>query len=171
MMLYFYSFHTSNFTLWLSHLFIFIDLEFLILRFVTRVCLWVSLGLKFQCFFFFFSLKKFLLDSDFGNLILVSQIIKLAAVRINGMVERLQLSQQIRENVYCLFQQILSQRTFLFFNRHIDQIILCSFYGVAKVEYMNLWQILGICCQHFWFTYTSNILASRFLSWASPLRK
>lgn len=64
----------------------------------------------------------------------VSQIVKLAAVRISGMVERLQLSQQIRENVYCLFQQILNQRTSLFFNRHIDQIILCCFYGIAKVQ-------------------------------------
>ncbi|GKU91384.1 hypothetical protein SLEP1_g5266 [Rubroshorea leprosula] len=54
------------------------------------------------------------------------------------MVERLQLSQQIRESVYCLFQQILSQQTSLFFNRHIDQIILCCFYGVAKISQLNL---------------------------------
>ncbi|KAL4570058.1 hypothetical protein LXL04_025708 [Taraxacum kok-saghyz] len=67
-----------------------------------------------------------------------SKIVKLAAVRINGMVERLQLSQQIRERVYCLFQQILSQRTALFFNRHIDQIILCCFYGVAKITQLSL---------------------------------
>lgn len=63
-----------------------------------------------------------------------SQINKLAAVRINGMVERLQLSQQIRESVYCLFQRVLAQQTSLLFNRHIDQIILCCFYGVAKVR-------------------------------------
>ncbi|KAL8519914.1 hypothetical protein ACS0TY_010739 [Phlomoides rotata] len=67
-----------------------------------------------------------------------SKIVKLAAVRINGMVERLHLSQQIRESVYCLFQKILSQRTTLFFNRHIDQIILCCFYGVAKISQLNL---------------------------------
>lgn len=67
-----------------------------------------------------------------------SKIVKLAAVRINGMVERLQLSQQIRERVYCLFQQILGQRTSLFFNRHIDQIILCCFYGVAKITQLSL---------------------------------
>ncbi|EYU26041.1 hypothetical protein ABFS82_11G082100 [Erythranthe guttata] len=67
-----------------------------------------------------------------------SKIVKLAAVRINGMVERLQLSQQIRESVYCLFQKILGQRTTLFFNRHIDQIILCCFYGVAKISQLNL---------------------------------
>ncbi|CAK9178793.1 unnamed protein product [Ilex paraguariensis] len=66
------------------------------------------------------------------------KIVKLAAVRISGMVERLQLSQQIKESVYCLFQKILDQRTPLFFNRHIDQIILCCFYGVAKISQLNL---------------------------------
>lgn len=66
------------------------------------------------------------------------KIVKLAAVRINGMVERLQLSPKIRESVYCLFQKIVSQQTTLFFNRHIDQIILCCFYGVAKISQLNL---------------------------------
>ncbi|XP_057950261.1 retinoblastoma-related protein [Malania oleifera] len=76
--------------------------------------------------------------AETGINIFFSKIVKLAAVRINGMVERLQLSQQIRENVYCLVQHILSQRTSLFFNRHIDQIILACFYGVAKISQMNL---------------------------------
>ncbi|KAL3844511.1 hypothetical protein ACJIZ3_001914 [Penstemon smallii] len=70
--------------------------------------------------------------------VFLGKIMKLAAVRINGMVERLQLSQQLRESVYCLFQKILGQRTSLFFNRHIDQIILCCFYGVAKISQLNL---------------------------------
>ncbi|XP_057721119.1 retinoblastoma-related protein isoform X1 [Arachis stenosperma] len=76
--------------------------------------------------------------AETGINIFFGKIIKLGAVRISGMVERLQLSQQIRENVYCLFQQILNQRTSLFFNRHIDQIILCCFYGVAKISQLNL---------------------------------
>ncbi|XP_062174750.1 retinoblastoma-related protein isoform X1 [Alnus glutinosa] len=76
--------------------------------------------------------------AETGINIFFTKITKLAAVRINGMVERLQLSQEIRENVYCLFQQILSQRTSLFFNRHIDQIILCCFYGVAKISQLTL---------------------------------
>ncbi|XP_028053468.1 retinoblastoma-related protein [Camellia sinensis] len=67
-----------------------------------------------------------------------SKIVKLGAFRINGMVERLQLSQEIREIIFHLFQQILSQRTTLFFNRHIDQIILCCFYGVAKISQLSL---------------------------------
>ncbi|XP_022945471.1 retinoblastoma-related protein-like isoform X1 [Cucurbita moschata] len=76
--------------------------------------------------------------AETGISIFFSKIVKLAAVRVNGMVERLQLSHQIRENVYCLFQQILSQKASLLFNRHIDQIILCCFYGVAKISQLSL---------------------------------
>ncbi|CAL0303645.1 unnamed protein product [Lupinus luteus] len=76
--------------------------------------------------------------AETGINIFFSKIIKLGAVRISDMVERLQLSQQIRENVYRLFQKILNQCTSLFFNHHIDQIILCSLYGVAKISQLNL---------------------------------
>ncbi|XP_020587737.1 retinoblastoma-related protein isoform X2 [Phalaenopsis equestris] len=67
-----------------------------------------------------------------------SKIIKLSAIRIRSLCERLQLSQEAQERVYYLIQQILSQKTSLFFNRHIDQIILCSFYGVAKISHLDL---------------------------------
>ncbi|CAN1344804.1 Retinoblastoma-related protein [Linum perenne] len=71
--------------------------------------------------------------AETGINIFFGKINKLAAVRINGMIERLQPSHQhIRENVYYLFQQVLSQRTSLFFNRHMDQILLCCLYGIAK---------------------------------------
>ncbi|TYJ36392.1 hypothetical protein E1A91_A05G304200v1 [Gossypium mustelinum] len=76
--------------------------------------------------------------AETGINIFFSKINKLAAVWINGMVERLQLSQEIRESVYFLFQQILSQRTSLFFNHHIDQIILCCLYVVAKLSQLEL---------------------------------
>lgn len=82
--------------------------------------------------------------AETGINIFFSKIVKLAAVRINGMIERLERhekqsqNQQLRESVYCLFQKILNQRTSLFFNRHIDQIILCAFYGVAKISQFEL---------------------------------
>nr|O82677.1 RecName: Full=Retinoblastoma-related protein [Oxybasis rubra]CAA09736.1 retinoblastoma-related protein [Oxybasis rubra] len=86
--------------------------------------------------------------AETGINIFFSKIVKLAAVRINGMIERLeklekqsqtqQLREQLRENVYCRFHIILNQRTSLFFNRHIDQIILCAFYGVAKISQYEL---------------------------------
>ncbi|KAK9272686.1 hypothetical protein L1049_003063 [Liquidambar formosana] len=72
--------------------------------------------------------------TEAGISVLFNKMEKLAAVRINTMAERLNLSQQIRESVNCLFRKILFQATTLFFNRHIDQIILCCFYGVAKVR-------------------------------------
>ncbi|GAB2230323.1 hypothetical protein Droror1_Dr00014585 [Drosera rotundifolia] len=75
--------------------------------------------------------------AETGINVLFSKISKLAAVRINGMIERLQATQQMRESVYHLFQQILNQRMTLFFSRHIDQIILCCFYIVAKISKLN----------------------------------
>lgn len=76
--------------------------------------------------------------AETGINVFFTKILKLAAVRINGLVERLKLNQHVRETVYCFVQQILSQRTALFFNRHIDQIILCSLYGVAKISKLDL---------------------------------
>ncbi|KAK9756586.1 hypothetical protein RND81_01G107800 [Saponaria officinalis] len=89
--------------------------------------------------------------AETGINIFFCKILKLAAVRTNSMVEKLReklqklekpggpdLPQFFRESVYSLFQKILHQRTSLFFNRHIDQIILCSFYGVAKISRVPL---------------------------------
>ncbi|WCJ39170.1 Retinoblastoma-related protein [Euphorbia peplus] len=96
------------------------------------------------------------------------KINKLAAVRINGMVERLQQSHHhIRENVYRLFQQILSQRTSLFFNRHIDQIILCCFYGVAKISKVNLTFREIICNYRKQPQCKPQVFRSVFVDWSS----
>ncbi|XP_065867639.1 retinoblastoma-related protein [Euphorbia lathyris] len=96
------------------------------------------------------------------------KINKLAAVRINGMIERLQPSQQhIRENVYRLFQQVLSQRTSLFFNRHIDQIILCCFYGIAKVSKLNLTFREIICNYRKQPQCKPQVFRSVFVDWSS----
>ncbi|XP_020254515.1 retinoblastoma-related protein-like isoform X2 [Asparagus officinalis] len=66
------------------------------------------------------------------------KILKLVAIRIKTLCERLKCSEQFLENVYWLIQQILNQRTTILFNRHIDQVILCSIYGVAKVSQISL---------------------------------
>ncbi|KAJ0973519.1 hypothetical protein J5N97_021478 [Dioscorea zingiberensis] len=76
--------------------------------------------------------------AETGINIFFGKIVKLAAIRIRSMCERLKLSQEILERVYTLIQHILSQHTALFFNRHIDQLILCSFYGVAKISQLSL---------------------------------
>ncbi|XP_074580565.1 retinoblastoma-related protein-like isoform X1 [Curcuma longa] len=76
--------------------------------------------------------------AETGIKVFFNKILKLAAIRIKSLSEKLELPQQILEHVFCLFQQILVHRTALFFNRHIDQIILCSLYGVVKVCHIGL---------------------------------
>lgn len=75
--------------------------------------------------------------AELGVNIFFSKILKLAAIRIRNLCERLRHVEQT-ERVYNIFKQILDQQTSLFFNRHIDQIILCSLYGVAKVSQLTL---------------------------------
>jgi retinoblastoma-like protein 1 len=74
--------------------------------------------------------------ADITVQIFFSKILKLAAIRIRNLCERVQYVEQT-ERVYNVFKQILDQQTALFFNRHIDQIILCCLYGVAKVSLFN----------------------------------
>lgn len=62
------------------------------------------------------------------------QVLKLAAVRIRNLCERLQQSQQVVERVNRALHHALNHETGLFFNRHIDQIILCCVYGICKVR-------------------------------------
>nr|CAB3481580.1 unnamed protein product [Digitaria exilis] len=76
--------------------------------------------------------------AETGIGVFFSKIAKLAAIRLRSLCERLQLSQQVLDRVYSLVQQTLSQQTSIFFNRHIDQIILCSIYGVAKISQLDL---------------------------------
>ncbi|KAF9597136.1 hypothetical protein IFM89_015965 [Coptis chinensis] len=67
-----------------------------------------------------------------------SKILELAAQKISVLASVLEITQQIEEAVCCLVQHILRWQTALFFNRHIDQIILCSFFGVARISKLNL---------------------------------
>ncbi|KAJ1685607.1 hypothetical protein LUZ63_016997 [Rhynchospora breviuscula] len=76
--------------------------------------------------------------AEIGCKVFFSKILKLGAIRIRSLCERLRQPQQILDRVYGLFQQIIDKQTHLFFNRHVDQIILCCFYGVAKVSRLNL---------------------------------
>ncbi|XP_015698098.1 retinoblastoma-related protein 2 isoform X2 [Oryza brachyantha] len=72
-----------------------------------------------------------------GVQIFFSKILKLAAIRIRNLCERLR-HEELTVSVYNIFKQIVDQQTALFFNRHVDQIILCCLYGVAKVSQLPL---------------------------------
>jgi retinoblastoma-like protein 1 len=75
------------------------------------------------------------------------QVMKLAAVRIRNLCDRLQQSQQVVEHVFRALQHALNHETILFFNRHIDQVILCCLYGICKVSRLLL--VLVFSCVEF----------------------
>ncbi|KAJ6799943.1 retinoblastoma-related protein isoform X1 [Iris pallida] len=108
--------------------------------------------------------------AETGINLFFSKIVKLAAIRIRSLCERLQLSQQSLERIYCLIQQIINQRTALFFNRHIDQLILCSFYGVAKISHLTLTFKEIIYHYRKQPQCKSQVFRSVFVSWPSTSR-
>ncbi|XP_024532966.1 retinoblastoma-related protein isoform X1 [Selaginella moellendorffii] len=65
------------------------------------------------------------------------KVLKLAASRIKVLCERLSQPSHVVEQIFQVFEYALN-RTTIFFNRHIDQIILCSMYGVCKVMKLNV---------------------------------
>ncbi|XP_055961663.1 retinoblastoma-related protein-like isoform X2 [Mercurialis annua] len=87
--------------------------------------------------------------------VLFRKMEKLAAIRIQNIAERLNLSQQLRNKVYILFQRILNRRTELFFNRQTYQILICCFYVLAKMSGINLSlkQILDTYMKQLQFRY------------------
>ncbi|KAL5704043.1 Retinoblastoma-related protein 1 [Ranunculus cassubicifolius] len=105
-----------------------------------------------------------------GIKVFFSKVLKLVAVRINGLVERLKMERKIRETVYCLVQQILCRKTNLFFNRHIDQIILCSFYAVAKASQINLTFEQIVCTYKKQPQYKPHVYRSVFVDWSLSTR-
>ncbi|KAF3781853.1 Retinoblastoma-related protein [Nymphaea thermarum] len=76
--------------------------------------------------------------AETGINVFFRKVLKLAAIRIKSLCERLQQPNTVMESVYSLIQQILDRQTALFFNRHIDQLILCSLYGVSKISSLSL---------------------------------
>ncbi|CAN6464487.1 unnamed protein product [Victoria cruziana] len=76
--------------------------------------------------------------AETGINVFFRKVLKLAAIRIKSLCERLQQSNSVMESVYSLIQHILDRQTALFFNRHIDQLILCSLYGVSKISNLSL---------------------------------
>lgn len=70
--------------------------------------------------------------------IFLQKVLKLAAIRIKILCESLKQPNYVMEDVYKTVQHLLHQETGLFFKRHIDQIILCSMYGVCKVKQLNV---------------------------------
>jgi hypothetical protein len=96
---------------------------------------------------------------------------KLAAIGIKDLWKMQLFKANCGAYIYSLVQQIINHQARLFFNRHIDQIILCIIYGVAKVCLnhltLKIWREKSHSLQ---LLYCLFIVICRYLNWHLHLR-
>jgi retinoblastoma-like protein 1 len=63
-----------------------------------------------------------------------AKVMHLAARRLGDLASRLNLSTDVTRDIYALIEHVVYEQTNLVYNRHIDQIILVSVYGVCKAS-------------------------------------
>ncbi|CAM6129031.1 unnamed protein product [Calypogeia fissa] len=79
--------------------------------------------------------------------VFILKVLKLAAVRTKDLCERLHQPNQVWQQVYHTMKNLVEKETTLFFNRHIDQMILCTIYGVCRVNKANV--TFKKCIEHY----------------------
>ncbi|CAL1387170.1 unnamed protein product [Linum trigynum] len=84
--------------------------------------------------------REFAMCADMAIDAFLKEIKKLASVRICGMAEELEKEHRNFNVEVCrkLFNEILYRRTALFFNLHIDAILICCFFLTSKITRLGL---------------------------------
>jgi len=62
------------------------------------------------------------------------QVYHLASVRMRDLCDRLEVDAELCSQIWTCFEYCLTQHTALMKDRHLDQIIMCSVYVMAKVS-------------------------------------
>jgi len=62
------------------------------------------------------------------------QVYHLASVRMRDLCERLEVDAELCSQIWTCFEHCLMQHTDLMKDRHLDQLIMCSVYVMAKVR-------------------------------------
>lgn len=62
------------------------------------------------------------------------RVLHLAAYKVLTLAAELQLDDEVKEQLWEVMKKCLSYETHLLFNRHLDQIVLCTVYGVCKIQ-------------------------------------
>ena len=65
------------------------------------------------------------------------RVLHLSAQRINDICEILAIKDDIKEKIWTIMKVLLSVETHLLTNRHLDQLVMCTIYGVCKVQNTN----------------------------------
>lgn len=65
------------------------------------------------------------------------RVLHLAAFKILTISEELELNDAIKEQIWEIMKHCLGSETNLLYNRHLDQLVLCTIYGVCKIQNSN----------------------------------
>ena len=61
------------------------------------------------------------------------RVLHLAAQKILDLTQVLAITDDVKEKIWTITKSLLSIETHLLTNRHLDQLIMCTIYGVCKV--------------------------------------
>ena len=89
-------------------------------------------------------------ESNYINY-LITKVMSLVLKRVSILCEHIGISchDPIIRKVWYTFRQVLSKKCHLLYGQHIDQVLLCTIYGVGKVvKYspeLTFSKIIGVC--------------------------
>lgn len=63
-----------------------------------------------------------------------ARVLNIAAESLYDLCQKIGISDEISEIIWCVVKVLLSQETDLLVNRHMDQLIMCSIYGVCRIH-------------------------------------
>ena len=66
------------------------------------------------------------------------RVLSHSAIRIMELSQMLGLDESIREEIWSVMKNALSEETELFINRHMDQIVISTIYGVCRAKNLNV---------------------------------
>ena len=63
------------------------------------------------------------------------EVYHLSSVRMRELCDRLEVDAELCSEIWTCFEHCMMQHTELMKDRHLDQIIMCSVYVMAKVQF------------------------------------
>ena len=65
-------------------------------------------------------------------------VLSKTAIEVQGVKEKFALNDDVAEKIWLSMKYILSSKTGLLINRQLEQLILCTMYGVCKTSSISL---------------------------------
>jgi retinoblastoma-like protein 1 len=63
-----------------------------------------------------------------------NRVVSIAAESVADLCQKIGVTDEISEVIWCVVKALLSQETDLMVNRHMDQLIMCSIYGICRIH-------------------------------------